>query len=109
VVVPRVTQHWGMLRRNPVYTAVTRGQRLMVVVGQPRALAIAVRGAQTRRRWSKLGDWLGGEGVTSPASSEERGCAMRPRGHGDGPDPSAALPRNAGRGPFSEPRATKQT
>ncbi len=50
-----------MLRRNLVYTAVTRGQRLVVVVGQPKAPAIAVKGAQARRRCSKLGEWLGGD------------------------------------------------
>jgi exodeoxyribonuclease V alpha subunit len=47
-----------MLRRNLVYTAVTRGQRLVVVVGQPKALALAVRGRRERRRWSKLGERL---------------------------------------------------
>ena len=64
VVVPLVTQHWSMLRRNLVYTAVTRGRKLVVIMGQPKALAIAVRGARARRRWSKLGEWLGGEGTT---------------------------------------------
>ena len=58
VVIPLVTQHWSMLRRNLVYTALTRGQRLVVVVGQPKALAIAVRGTLMRRRWSKLREWL---------------------------------------------------
>jgi exodeoxyribonuclease V alpha subunit len=38
---------------------VTRGKRLVVVVGQRQALAIAVKGSPTRRRWSKLGEWLG--------------------------------------------------
>jgi exodeoxyribonuclease V alpha subunit len=33
-----------------------------VVVGQPKALALAVRGARARRRWSKLREWLGGDG-----------------------------------------------
>ena len=47
-----------MLRQNLVYTAVTRGRRLVVIVGQPKALAVAVRGAQARRRWSRLRDWL---------------------------------------------------
>ena len=60
VVIPLVTQHYTMLRRNLVYTAVTRGRQLVVIVGQPRAMGIAVKGAQTRRRWSKLRDWLGG-------------------------------------------------
>ena len=58
VVVPLTTQHFPMLQRNLVYTAVTRGKRLVVLVGQKRALAIAVRGQQTRRRWSKLKEWL---------------------------------------------------
>jgi exodeoxyribonuclease V alpha subunit len=61
VVIPLAMQHYMMLQRNLVYTGVTRGKRLVVLVGQRKALAIAVRGAQTRRRWSKLGEWLGGE------------------------------------------------
>ncbi len=66
-MVPLVTQHWSMLRRNLVYTAVTRGKRLVVVVGQAKALAIAVRGTQMRRRWSKLAEWLSDEGARSSA------------------------------------------
>ena len=58
VVMPIVTQHYTMLQRNLVYTGVTRGKRLVVMVGQRRALAMAVRGDQGRRRWSKLGEWL---------------------------------------------------
>src|SRR5215471_7341024 len=44
----------GLLQRNLVYTGVTRGKRLVVLVGQRKALAIAVKGARARRRWSKL-------------------------------------------------------
>src|SRR5205823_5586351 len=58
VVIPITTQHYPMLQRNLVYTGVTRGKRLVVLVGQRKALAIAVKGAQTRRRWSKLRDRL---------------------------------------------------
>ena len=58
VVIPLTTQHYPMLQRNLVYTGVTRGKRLVVLVGQRKALAIAVNGAQTRRRWSKLREWL---------------------------------------------------
>jgi exodeoxyribonuclease V alpha subunit len=58
VVIPLSTQHYPMLQRNLVYTGVTRGKRLVVLVGQRRALAIAVKGARARRRWSKLRDWL---------------------------------------------------
>jgi len=60
VVIPLTTQHYPMLQRNLLYTAVTRGKRLVVVVGQKKALAIAVKGKQTGRRWSKLREWLAG-------------------------------------------------
>jgi exodeoxyribonuclease V alpha subunit len=58
VVIPVSTQHYPMLQRNLVYTGVTRGRKLVVLVGQRKALAIAVAGRQARRRWSKLGEWL---------------------------------------------------
>jgi exodeoxyribonuclease V alpha subunit len=58
VVIPLTTQHYPMLQRNLLYTAVTRGKRLVVIVGQKKALAIAVKGKQVRRRWSKLREWL---------------------------------------------------
>ncbi|NUB04796.1 ATP-dependent RecD-like DNA helicase [Azospirillum sp. Vi22] len=58
VVIPVVTQHYTMLHRNLIYTGVTRGKRLVVMLGQRRALAMAVRGTQGRRRWTKLGEWL---------------------------------------------------
>jgi exodeoxyribonuclease V alpha subunit len=58
VVIPLTTQHYPMLQRNLLYTAVTRGKRLVVIVGQNKAMAIAVKGTQTRRRWSKLRGWL---------------------------------------------------
>jgi exodeoxyribonuclease V alpha subunit len=48
-----------MLQRNLLYTGVTRGKKLVVLVGQKKALAIAVGGRQARRRWSKLREWLG--------------------------------------------------
>ena len=59
VIIPLTTQHFPMLQQNLVYTGVTRGKRLVVLVGQRKALAIAVKGKQTRRRWSKFGEWLG--------------------------------------------------
>ena len=58
VVIPLSTQHYPMLQRNLVYTGVTRGKRLVVLVGQRKALAIAMKGARARHRWSKLWDWL---------------------------------------------------
>ena len=49
----------GSARLYPARQGVTRGKRLVVLLGQRTALAIAVKGARTRRRWSKLGEWLG--------------------------------------------------
>jgi hypothetical protein len=43
-----------MLRRNLLYTGVTRGRQLVVIVGDRRAIGIAVRGGHSLRRWSKL-------------------------------------------------------
>src|SRR6201986_2264566 len=60
VVIPLATQHYMMLARNLLYTGVTRGKRLVVLVGQRKALAIAVRSEGSRRRWSKLRDHLAG-------------------------------------------------
>ena len=45
-----MTQHYAMLQRNLLYTGVTRGKRLVVLVGQKKAVAIAVRNTSGRRR-----------------------------------------------------------
>ena len=58
VVMPVLTEHYMMLQRNLLYTGVTRGKRLVVLVGQKKAVAIAARNATGRRRWSKLDEWL---------------------------------------------------
>ena len=58
VVIPVMTQHYTMLQRNLLYTGVTRGRKLVVLVGQKKAVAIAVRNVSGRRRWSKLNEWL---------------------------------------------------
>jgi exodeoxyribonuclease V alpha subunit len=59
VVIPVMTQHYTMLQRNLLYTGVTRGKKLVVLVGQRKAVAIAARNVSGRRRWSKLDEWLG--------------------------------------------------
>ena len=59
VVIPILTQRYAMLQRNLLYTGVTRGKRLVVLVGQKKAVAIAVKNISGSRRWSKLRDWLG--------------------------------------------------
>jgi exodeoxyribonuclease V alpha subunit len=60
VVIPVMTQHYAMLQRNLIYTGVTRGKKLVVLVGQKKAVAIAVKNVSGRRRWSKLDEWLNG-------------------------------------------------
>jgi exodeoxyribonuclease V alpha subunit len=59
VVMPVMTQHAVMLRRNLIYTGVTRARRLVVLVGQKRALAMALAN-RSGRRWSKLAELLAG-------------------------------------------------
>lgn len=56
VVIPIHTQHFIMLRRNLLYTAVTRGKRMVVLIGSWKALAIAVKNNQTDLRYSMLVD-----------------------------------------------------
>jgi len=58
VVIPVLTQHYAMLQRNLLYTGITRGKRLVVLVGQRKAIGIAVKNVSGRRRWSKLNEWL---------------------------------------------------
>ena len=60
MIITVLTQHYAMLQRNLLYTDVTRGKRLVVLVGQKKAIAIAiaVRNVSGRRRWSKLDEWL---------------------------------------------------
>lgn len=58
VVIPVVTGHYQMLARNLLYTGVTRGKQLVVLVGQRKAIGMAVRGVASRRRWTKLKEWL---------------------------------------------------
>ena len=58
VILPVMTQHYAMLRRNLLYTGLTRGKQLVVIAGQKKAVAIAVRNVSGRKRWSKLREWL---------------------------------------------------
>jgi exodeoxyribonuclease V alpha subunit len=85
VVIPVMTQHYTMLQRNLLYTGVTRGKRLVVLVGQRKAVAIAVKSVSGRRRWSKLREWLRARssaselpGHTSVASAMPPGYSSRP-------------------------------
>ena len=60
VLLPIVPQHFMMLRRNLVYTAFTRAKKLLVAVGDPRALATATAQAGDGMRHSRLADRLRG-------------------------------------------------
>jgi exodeoxyribonuclease V alpha subunit len=58
VVIPLHTSHFIMLQRNLLYTAVTRGRRLVIVVGEKRALAQAVRNNRQQVRFTRLAERL---------------------------------------------------
>jgi exodeoxyribonuclease V alpha subunit len=54
VVIPLATQQFMLLQRNLIYTGVTRGRKLVVLIGQTRALSLAVRNNRTENRFSGL-------------------------------------------------------
>lgn len=58
VVIPLAMQHYMLLERNLLYTGVTRGKKLVVVVGQPKALAMAVKNKRAARRLTALAERL---------------------------------------------------
>lgn len=59
VVIPLMTQHYMLLQRNLIYTGVTRGKRLVVLVGEPRSLAMAVKNNRMQKRYTWLARRLG--------------------------------------------------
>ncbi len=54
VIFPILTQHYMMLQRNLIYTGITRGKRLVVMIGTKKALAIAVKNAKIKHRFTSL-------------------------------------------------------
>jgi exodeoxyribonuclease V alpha subunit len=54
VIIPIVTQHYILLQRNLIYTAVTRGKELVVIVGSRKAMTIGVNNNKTRQRYTRL-------------------------------------------------------
>jgi exodeoxyribonuclease V alpha subunit len=58
VVIPILTQHYVLLQRNLLYTGVTRGKKLVVIVGTKKAMAIAVKNNKTEKRYTLLKDRL---------------------------------------------------
>jgi len=60
VVVPVLTQHYILLQRNLIYTAVTRGRNLVVLIGTKKALAIGIKNDKTQKRFTRLKERLRG-------------------------------------------------
>ena len=58
VIVPLLNQHFVMLRRNLLYTAMTRARKLLVLIGDRQAVEMAVRNTRVEVRWSRLLDRL---------------------------------------------------
>jgi exodeoxyribonuclease V alpha subunit len=56
IVMPVLTQHYLLLQRNLLYTAITRAQRLVILIGTRRAIAIAVKNNRVSQRHTAL-DW----------------------------------------------------
>lgn len=65
VVIPLMMQHFMMLKRNLLYTGVTRGKQLVILVGERRAVGMAIKAGADARRWSKLEEWIR-KGVRAP-------------------------------------------
>jgi exodeoxyribonuclease V alpha subunit len=59
VVIPLLTQHYVLLQKNLIYTAVTRGKNLVVIIGTKKALAIGVKNNKTEQRFTSLRYRLG--------------------------------------------------
>jgi len=60
VIIPILPQHYVLLQRNLIYTAVTRGRKLVVLVGTRKALAIGIKNDKTQKRYTYLKYRLGG-------------------------------------------------
>ena len=58
VIVPLLMQHYVMLKRNLIYTAVTRGKKLVIILGESKALALALKEKMSTKRYSKLREIL---------------------------------------------------
>jgi exodeoxyribonuclease V alpha subunit len=56
VIIPIHTQHYVLLQRNLLYTGITRGKKLVVLVGTKKAVAIAVANDDTKRRYTYLAE-----------------------------------------------------
>ncbi len=84
VVIPIMNSHFVMLQRNLIYTGITRGKRLVVLLGQPSAIRRAVQTASSSQRYSKLRERIretardAGPGPVPGLIEEEASAASRP-------------------------------
>jgi len=58
IIIPLTMQSYMMLKRNLIYTGITRGKKLVIVIGQKKAFAMAIKDDRSSNRYSKLIDWL---------------------------------------------------
>lgn len=72
VVIPLHTTHYVMLQRNLLYTALTRAKRLAILVGEERALRIAIGNRRVRSRFTRLAERLAAPGESLGASAFPR-------------------------------------
>ncbi|MFH1623824.1 MAG: ATP-dependent RecD-like DNA helicase [Pseudomonadota bacterium] len=77
VIIPLLTQHYVLLQRNLIYTAVTRAKKLVVIVGTRKALAIGVKNDKTQKRYTylkhRLSGWLSNKISQQSLGQEESG------------------------------------
>ncbi|WP_448873361.1 SF1B family DNA helicase RecD2 [Desulfobulbus propionicus] len=82
VIIPVLSQHYRMLFRNLIYTGLTRGRKLVILVGARQSLAMAVRNQDTSRRQTALAslirEYAAGQGVP-PAISPENAASTKGR------------------------------
>ena len=71
VIVPVLTQHYMLLQRNLIYTAITRGKKLVVMVGTKKALALAVKNNKMAKRYTYLTNRL------TKISNDDSGKAVK--------------------------------
>ncbi|CAN5868831.1 hypothetical protein BH11VER1_BH11VER1_37120 [soil metagenome] len=58
VIIPLSMAQFIMLERNLIYTGVTRGKKLVIIVGESKALSLAVQKTGARQRWTGLLEWM---------------------------------------------------
>jgi hypothetical protein len=80
-VIPLATQHYMLLQRNLVHRGITRGKRLLVLIGQKKALGIAVRNDGPQRRYSVLLRSLSSEGGQTITATAPDGISKRTKPH----------------------------